>query len=177
MDNELLNHNYEDNLDKLIEISRNNAISTNNLIQQVGNHTQQLGVINDALLDLATRMKEREENELVSPRQADVIKKHINGRVAKVLGLRKSDGKYTKESKAASVVYSPLFHTKLYRFLYDHFEVSSHKEIRATDFNKAIEMIDTWTPLNLEELKNDAEENWEIRHPGKSAKAYLGLLF
>jgi len=165
-------------IDKLLEISMNNALSTGALIETTNKNTLAIEAQGQAIADLTNRMDLREQNELVSPSQKKVLKRDVGTKVYGLLSLKKSKGKLTTDSKKVRNVYGPLFFARLYSDLCDRFDVSHYEEIRAIDYNDAKEFVRAWLPMGgVDALKREAEDNWKVNHPGMTLSGYLGVLF
>lgn len=177
MSNELATMRQED-IDKLIEISRNNAMSTGALIERTNMNTRAIEEQGQAIEDLTNRMDLREQNEMLSPSQKRSLKRDVGATVYGILGLKKSKGKLTQDSKGNRNVYGSLFFARLYSELNDRFGVSHYEEIRAIDYNDAKDFVRTWVPMGgVESLKREAEENWGVNHPDVPLNEYLQVLF
>jgi len=177
MSNEIATAQQSD-IDKLIEISRNNAISTGALIEKTNMNTRAIEEQGQAIADLTDRMNLREQNEMLSPSQKKALKRDVGATVYGTLGLKKSKGKLTSDSKRKRNVYGTLFFARLYSELNNRFDVSHYEEIRAIDYNDAKDFVRTWVPMGgVEALKREAEENWGVNHPDISLEQYLQVLF
>lgn len=172
-------------IDMLVEISRNNALSSANLIQQVGLLAQQgnentlaINRNTQEIDDLRNRFTNHEQNETLSDEQRGDVRDAINDRIYKLLGLKKRNGRLTAESRRISNVYSGKFHSAIYRDLYHKFKVTKYSKIRAIDFEEAMRLIENWEPRKgIQDLRVDAEEAWMEKNPGKSLRDYLGVTF
>jgi hypothetical protein len=177
MSNEITTVQQSD-IDKLIEISRNNAISTGALIETTNMNTRAIEEQGQAIADLTDRMNLREQNEMLSPSQKKALKRDVGATVYGTLGLKKSKGKLTSDSKRKRNVYGTLFFARLYSELNNRFDVSHYEEIRAIDYNDAKDFVRTWVPMGgVDALKREAEENWGVNHPDISLEQYLQVLF
>lgn len=177
MSNEIATVQQSD-IDKLIEISRNNAISTGALIEKTNMNTRAIEEQGQAIADLTDRMNLREQNEMLSPSQKKALKRDVGATVYGTLGLKKSKGKLTSDSKRKRNVYGSLFFARLYSELNNRFDVSHYEEIRAIDYNDAKDFVRTWVPMGgVDALKREAEENWGVNHPDISLEQYLQVLF
>ena len=161
-------------INALLEISRNNAISTSNLIQKVGNHDQMLAEISTAVGKLTDRMDMREQSEFVTPNQKKMIKKAVGKQVYKLLGIRKRNGRVDPDSKRTRNVYGGLFFSKIYTDLNGRFDASTYEEIKAAKFDDAMAFIRSWPNDNIDDIKREAEENWNLAHPETTVDEYLG---
>jgi len=169
----VLNHGF--NIDALLEISRNNAISTTNLIHQVGEQNVKLDAISNMVTDLAGWKERREQEEMLSPKQAKAIHRRVNRRVYNLLGLKRENGKLTEESKRMRKVYGGLYFSRLWAYIKDEFDVEEYAEIPAIHFSDAKDKIDSWEPADgFEALNREAEENWNVNHPDTPVNEYLG---
>lgn len=177
MSNEIIAVQQVD-IDKLIEISRNNAISTGALIETTNMNTRAIKEQGQAIEDLTNRMNLREQNEMLSPSQKKSLKRDVSATVYGTLGLKKSKGKLTSDSKRKRNVYGSLFFARLYSDLNSRFDVSHYEEIRAIDYNDAKDFIRSWVPMGgVEALKREAEDNWSVNHPDVPLNEYLQVLF
>lgn len=177
MSNEITTVQQSD-IDKLIEISRNNAISTGALIEKTNMNTRAIEEQCQAIADLTDRMNLREQNEMLSPSQKKALKRDVGATVYGTLGLRKSKGKLTSDSKRKRNIYGSLFFARLYSELNNRFDVSHYEEIRAIDYNDAKDFVRSWVPMGgVEALKREAEDNWTANHPDMSLEEYLQVLF
>ena len=177
MSNEITTVQQSD-IDKLIEISRNNAISTGALIETTNMNTRAIEEQGQAIADLTDRMNLREQNEMLSPSQKKALKRDVGATVYGTLGLKKSKGKLTSDSKRKRNVYGSLFFARLYSELNNRFDVSHYEEIRAIDYNNAKDFVRSWVPMGgVEALKREAEDNWTVNHPDMSLEEYLQVLF
>lgn len=177
MSNEIATVQQSD-IDKLIEISRNNAISTGALIEKTNMNTRAIEEQGQAIADLTDRMNLREQNEMLSPSQKKALKRDVGATVYGTLGLKKSKGKLTSDSKRKRNVYGTLFFARLYSELNNRFDVSHYEEIKAIDYNDAKDFVRTWVPMGgVDALKREAEENWGVNHPDISLEQYLQVLF
>lgn len=177
MNNEITTVQQVD-IDKLIEISRNNAISTGALIETTNKNALAIETHEQAIADLTNRMDLHEQNEMISPAQKKALRREVGATVYGLLGLRKSKGKLDADSKRMRKVYGSLFFARLYSDLNDRFGVSSYEEIRAIDFNDARDSIREWKPMGgVDALKREAEDNWSVNHPDTPLNEYLQVLF
>ena len=185
MDNSImLGGAYPLDLDKLVEISGNNVIATQNLTQQVGRNTQRIESLetrfesrDDTIAELAERLEKHEREEELSSKQAGKIRKRINEHIGRMLGIKKERNRITFGTKKKSNVYGPLFRSRIYTDLMHHFEVDDYKDIKAVNFQDALEYIRTWTPEGgVETLMREAEDNWRANNPGQSLEEYLEVL-
>ena len=80
MSNEIIAVQQVD-IDKLIEISRNNAISTGALIETTNMNTRAIKEQGQAIEDLTNRMNLREQNEMLSPSQKKSLKRDVSATV------------------------------------------------------------------------------------------------
>lgn len=168
----------QSDIDKLIEISRNNAISTGALIETTNMNTRAIEEQGQAIADLTDRMNLREQNEMLSPSQKKSLKRDVGSTVYGTLGLKKSKGKLTSDSKRKRNVYGSLFFARLYSELNNRFDVSHYEEIRVIDYNDAKDFVRSWVPMGgVEALKREAEDNWTVNHPDMSLEEYLQVLF
>lgn len=171
-------------LDKLVEISSNNVIATQNLTQQVGintkrieSHELRLSSGEDAIAVLTERFEKHEQDEEISSKQAGKIRTAVNRHIGKLLGIKKERNRITLETKKKANVYGPLFYSRIYGDLENRFEVDDYKCIKAVDFQAALDYVRSWTPEDgVEALMREAEDNWRANNPGQSLESYLGKL-
>lgn len=170
--------NEADELMVLLEMSRNNVISSTNLANAVRQTSQRLDRDEQEIGDLKNRLALHEQSETISSKQARNLGREVNRRVYKLIGASKRNGRVAEESKRVSKVYSPLFHSMLWNALKDKFEVDHHSDIRATQYEEAVNYVRSWEPVDgIDATKREAEGNWEANHPGHSVREFLGSLF
>ena len=181
-----VNNDSSDKINELVEVSRNLLLSTGNITSVVSahekalnDHATEIEGIKVDVSDLNAWKDERQQNEKISTDQGKVIKRAVNDRVRKLLKMKKKNSRLTLESKRIYAVYGHLFYQRAYGDLNDRFNASEYRDIRAVDYDDALNFAKTWEPQDgIEGLKADAEESWEVNHPdGPTAKEFLGILF
>lgn len=172
-------------LDAAVKMSENNVYAIDGLANIVCRDTQRIDRLeqNDegmgqAIREIKNRLALHEQSETISSKQARNLGREVNRRVYKLIGASKRNGRVAEESKRVSKVYSPLFHSMLWNALKDKFEVDHHSDIRATQYEEAVNYVRSWEPADgIDATKREAEGNWEANHPGHSVREFLGSLF
>lgn len=177
MENGIVSMYNGDTLDKLVELSRNQLMSTENLRNEVKGQSQKLDDMIGIVDGLERWKDEQVKNAIVSPDDAEHIRKEIGIRVYKVLGLGRRGSKLTNEDMRKRNVYASPFFRAIHNDLKSKFRVGGYKYVRVCDYDKCLDFVDTWYPEDFDELMADGEANWEANHPGMSVKEYLGTLF
>lgn len=162
-------------IDLLLELSKQNVVTSSNLIETTNRHTQKISELEVGYNDLINRISHYEQNAKLESEQRRHMCKEVHSRVYALIGTRMRRGKVTLETKKTNSVYTSLFHERIWGALHERFKVAEYQDIRAIDYDDAITFIKNWVPEEgIDALKDEAEDNWSANHPGLSIDEFLG---
>lgn len=171
-DNENITSDGTVNLNELLQITQNTAMSTAAQSQQMGLVLNKIGNIENDLAGIHNDIDNINANKRVERHQALRINKAIHARVAYLLGIKKSGGRVADECIEVDQRYRGGFISRAYHDARTHSKLGTpYSETLKADFDEVLRYIESWVPEvdgGIEGYKHYLDIRRDVRR-GKNA--------
>lgn len=144
---EIISTNESSDLDKLLQLSQNNAMSINGIARSLGVIQSGLEEHAERIVALEAFRDKTEQEKRVNRSEGDRLKKAVLSRVKYLLSIDTDDGMVAEEQIEFEQRYRPGFISRCYSDARYHSKLGTpYYETLHKDFDEVLEYISAWEP-------------------------------